>query len=381
MNTIIFGWVSLLILSLFGRLTDVELIAGNTCSTTLLDQEQISPQAGKLVFVGNVDGTFEPFIVAPDEISMVNGALSPTGDYVASYMVTEDNIFQTVVFNNQGEVIYMGTPTQARIRRLAWLSNEVLAFISSGLEGQATYFQIDPFRQQYVHVTPATGFSNHTDSEESFFYHFFQRLNFATYDGRYWYDLENALYDFTLQRPLTVNNFRPGIPSSSSHQIIGIDYDHQEDGNDQVYVFDFDTDTLTYVATLPQAAFRRLDDTSWSFDQRWLAYAYDYSSGAEETRFRRIELLHLDGGEIIPTCLGMFFELREYQGTAFVGNRFSTDFAWSRDSRYLALQGVLEGEDPDESLGVYIYDTQTSDIYEVYRGRADIIGWMAHPDS
>jgi hypothetical protein len=44
------------------------------------------------------------------------------------------------------------------------------------------------------------------------------------------------------------------------------------------------------------------------------------------------------------------------------------------------MQGVLEGEDMEESFGVYIYDTQTDDIYLVHHGRADIIGWMASPD-
>jgi hypothetical protein len=57
------------------------------------------------------------------------------------------------------------------------------------------------------------------------------------------------------------------------------------------------------------------------------------------------------------------------------------DFAWSRDSRYLALYGALEGETDRETGSVYIYDTLENQIYEVYEGFSDIVGWMASPEN
>ena len=50
-----------------------------------------------------------------------------------------------------------------------------------------------------------------------------------------------------------------------------------------------------------------------------------------------MEILDLETGIALPTCLGN-----------------ATDFASSPDSRYFALQGVIEGQDMDESLGVYV---------------------------
>jgi hypothetical protein len=56
-------------------------------------------------------------------------------------------------------------------------------------------------------------------------------------------------------------------------------------------------------------------------------------------------------------------------------------FHWSRDGRYLALYGTLAGEADRETGSVYIYDMLENQIYEVYEGFANIVGWAVSPEN
>jgi hypothetical protein len=47
----------------------------------------------------------------------------------------------------------------------------------------------------------------------------------------------------------------------------------------------------------------------------------------------------------------------------------------------LGSPSALEGETDQETGNVYIYDTLENQIYEVYEGFADIVGWMASPEN
>jgi hypothetical protein len=281
---------------------------------------------------------------------------------------------ETIVFDNQGELIYSGATTQINIGNVYWLGNEqVLTFART----RPAYFRIDPFRHEYIYLeVPSYG---RVDPNVAFL-RSLNSLYFLTYDGRYLYDLYKPIYDLVLDEPVTRENFRWGVAASNTHQLISIERDETDDeGEISVYIYDFDADTLTFVATfIPPRQYQFDFESSWSPDQSLLASIHRFPS--EQVAFRRVELLHVNTGEFNSTCLGLYFELRELNGTPYAGNKVAPDFAWSRDSRYLAMQGVLEGADMEESLGVYIYDTQTDDIYLVHHGRADIIGWMASPD-
>jgi hypothetical protein len=146
-----------------------------------------------------------------------------------------------------------------------------------------------------------------------------------------------------------------------------------------VNIYDFDRDSLSQTITFkPETFIGSGLPNSWSPNEILWAFVLSYSD-EDLTSFRRIELLQLETGEIQRTCFGLYYTIKGAGDSKYVNYDYPTDFAWSRDSRYMALTGVLEGEDMNETYGVYIYDTQTSEIYEVYRGRADIVGWMANP--
>jgi hypothetical protein len=332
-------------------------------------------EAGKFVYVVDVEEVSyrPPFLPRGNEVSMVNGRISPNGQFVATWMWFSGNNHETIVFDNQGTLIYSGTTTQNNTRDVFWLGNEqVLSFVRD--RNQASYYLTDPFGLEYTYITPE-------DSTSASFLTSLYRLPIhLTYDGRYLYNVEHVVYDFVLDEPVTRENFRWGVAASNTHQLISIERDETDDeGEISVYIYDFDADTLTFVATfIPPRQYQFDFESSWSPDQSLLASIHRFPS--EQVAFRRVELLHVNTGEFNSTCLGLYFELRELNGTPYAGNKVAPDFAWSRDSRYLAMQGVLEGADMEESLGVYIYDTQTDDIYLVHHGRADIIGWMASPD-
>jgi hypothetical protein len=307
---------------------------------------------------------------------MVNGRISPNGQFVATWMWFSGNNHETIVFDNQGTLIYSGTTTQNNTRDVFWLGNEqVLSFFRD--RNQASYYLTDPFGLEYTYITPE-------DSTSASFLTSLYRLPIhLTYDGRYLYNVEHVVYDFVLDEPVTRENFRWGVAASNTHQLINIERGETDDeGEDSVYVYDFDMDTITQILTLMPGRNTISVNSSWSPDQALVASTHTYTYVVEPFDFHRVVLLQLNTSDIVSTCLGLYFELLELDGKTFASssNIKRPDFAWSRDSRYLAIQGVLEGEDMEESLGVYIYDTQTDDIYLVHHGRADIIGWMASPD-
>jgi hypothetical protein len=336
-------------------------------------------EAGKFVYVVDVEEVSyrPPFLPRGNEVSMVNGRISPNGQFVATWMWFSGDNHETIVFNNQGELIYSGATTQVNIGNVYWLGNEqVLTFART----RPAYFRIDPFRHEYIYLeAPSYG---RVDPNVAFL-RSLNSLYFLTYDGRYLYDLYKPIYDLVLDEPVTRENFRWGVAASNSHQLISIERDETDDeGEDSVYVYDFDMDTITQILTLMPGRYTISVNSSWSPDQALVASTHTYTYDVEPFDFHRVELLQLNTSEIVSTCLGLYFELLELDGKTFASRTNITrpDFAWSRDSRYLAMQGVLEGEDMEESFGVYIYDTQTDDIYLVHHGRADIIGWMASPD-
>ncbi len=313
----------------------------------------------------------EPYVPPTGVVSIVNGRISPNGQYIATWMQNHDYTANTVVFNQQGELIYSGATTLGGLRDVYWLGNDKLL---SFRRGDQAYFLIDPFRREYTYFeAPSYGQENSPTAFLSSIRPPFR----LTYDGRYLYDRDKAIYDFVLDEPLSRDNFRWGVPAFNTQQIIGLEYADDPDRETReatVFIYDFDTDIITEVLTFTPGSYKFGYYSRWSPDQTQLA---GYFLG-EDFDFHHISLLQLDSGEILDTCLGIYFEIKEFEGTRFEDNYYRPDFAWSRDGRYLAVRAVVERQDREESFGVYIYDTHTTDIYEVHRGQADIVGWMSN---
>jgi|GEM_PF-1980055 len=368
-----------------------------TCTVKSITQLAIPVTSGKLLF--------NPFGVAaenlPDEHYMIRATksftsravISPDGSHIAQ-VVSEDSVHSTAVYNSNLRLIYSGASSALGNYTVEhWLGNEqILTFVlkPEGSDNPDTfsiestyaigYYIVSPFDNSYVYNEPLPSYSERNTVR----FGSLPRYQF-TYDGRYMIALPLVMYDFFDQRIIERENWQGGLASSTSYNFLYIDQNSFEYSSTdpvlsphQVNVYNIETDTPEIIARLDID--RPIDFQGWSPDENYLAYVLDYGS---EIVARPIEILDLDSNEQIGTCFSAYSEIKTRTGAneRYVDFVYPPRFAWSRDSRYLALQGVLEGEDPDESLGVYIYDTQTSDIYEVYRGRADIIGWMAHPDS
>jgi hypothetical protein len=307
--------------------------------------------------------------------------LSPNGFYIAGEYIRDGdpNIHPVAILNHSEELIYLGAQSKANILKIQWLGNErLLSFVQipSGSEAAVAYFVIDPFNREYTYFQPSR--------TPPFYYELPDRIvpiggYEFTYDGRYLFSGRQPMYDFELDQPLLLENLPEGVPALNSHRLIGVDYEaYRNEGFYPVYIYDFDTDDIIQPISF-QPSSEISGNYSWSPNEALFAYTLYYSNEDLDS-FRRLELLDLDSGDIRPTCFGLKPIIGGEGELQFVRGFSSPDFAWSRDSRYLAMQGVLEGQDMEESLGVYIYDTQTDDIYLVHHGRADIIGWMASPD-
>ncbi len=377
--------------------------AGNTptCQPKPLDALELPPEAGTLLYRGDegrvvsTNGRFQHNLASKYEGFR---DISPNGEYVA-VRASDDTSNWVEVYGQTGALIYSGAPARGNILSLQWLGNEklielILTSVHRDLacntcigKGTVAYFVIDPFARTYTYVVPK--------DEAPFYQGDFSVLdsnyNF-TYDGRYLFN-SVVLFDFETNQPLFVKggyfssdtqqlgfqNFQFGIPAASSYHLLILNGEKfTNTGEYSVSIYDFDSDTVTQLKALSPKA--EMSHVSWSPDEKKIAYQLFYSS-EDLTSSRQVELAQLETSDIHSTCFSLPYEIKGSAPYQNAQQSVPPDFAWSRDSRYLALQGIIEGQSTEDSLGIYIYDTQTGDIYEVYHGRSDIIGWMANPAS
>ena len=342
-----------------------------TCQPQPLEALELPDEAGELVYIkagGRLESTSihfaadQPYIDLRLE-SFDTAVISPNGLFVAGKHIDADGTTDSVaVFDQSLNAIYVGAISQSSILDLQWLGNDhLLSFVSIptgspfGSEADVAYYEIDVINRAYTFVRPPYMEPFYNESPRFPLFSFFR----FSYDGRYLW-VGSTAFDFALDQFAEFENIRVGVPALRSHRVLSVDHEtYRAEGAYPVYVYDFETDAAMQVASFsPDSEINEYPNT-WSPDETLWAYTL-YVSEDDAGSFPHLELLELASGEIVSTCLGG-----------------GSDYAWSRDSRYLAVRGVPEGHGMEESFGVYIYDTQTEEIYEVYRGRADVIGWMA----
>lgn len=371
-----------------------------TCQPQPIEALELPSEAGMLLYrsdTGEVVAAHDSF--RHDQANKYEGGftLSPNGEYLA--LTASDGTFNWVeVRSRNNSLIYSGAPARGNILRLHWLGDEqLIALVLKSVHrdlacnlcvgtGTVAYFVIDPFAKTYTYVEP-----RHTVPFYDGRWSVFESNYDFTYDGHYLFNTR-VLFDFAANQPLVIQggyystdtqqvafqNFQPGIPAANAYRTLHFDSDQSGDTPEVAFsIYDFDTDTVTPLTTLSPGA--DIGSVSWSPDETRIAYQLSYAR-EDVTSSRRIELARLDTGAIHSTCFSRPYEVKDYVVNGEVIGSYavqtvSSDFEWSRDSRYLALRASIDGS--ADSAGIYVYDTQTDDVYQVQLGTADIIGWMA----
>jgi len=367
----------------------------NTCDVKNNSELVLPLQSGDLIYSRSYDNVQQPVTsildsFMPQTYKVTHGVISPDDTHLLSRFSPDlnKNNSEIIVFARSGEVEYRGASALGSTSE-SWLQNNMILrfnWISTSRDSALrsyftfSYYIVDFVEQTYEVFTP---------SEESVFYIGDNPIMdySMTFDGRYMFTIDRPIFDFVEQKPLELDNFRYGVPSSTSHSLLVINYTSQntlqpsEETIHPISVYDFDTDEVKQLANieLTQPVNFQLLENSWSPDESKWAYVLDWF---DEIMFRHVEIFDLTSEETTLTCLGQFYttDISAFSQEEYATGIRQTDFAWSRDGRYLALMAVVEGQDMEESFGLYLYDTQTEDIYLVHQGDADIIGWMAHPE-
>ncbi|MEQ8677114.1 MAG: hypothetical protein RLP44_29720 [Aggregatilineales bacterium] len=142
-----------------------------------------------------------------------------------------------------------------------------------------------------------------------------------------------------------------GVVSIESSQSI-VQYNVGEDRVEQI----FNTDLLNLSISSSQTSGIFLP--TYTTPENYLAFQIMGNSQNEG-----VKLLDLTTNSVQNTCIK-------------VENRAAF---WSQNGRYLAIYGMLNNSIEDYSNGIYVFDTQTEDIFQIYEGEAVIVGWAQNP--
>lgn len=388
----------LFLIVFFSMYIDSSILAQEIkCNVNSIEQLELSSESGDLIFSVqdnsenqslSILSLLDSFI--PQTYSIINGSISPDGLQMVSRFTPDLSVnnSEIIVFARNGQVVYRGAPVIDAVST-HWLQNDKLLRLNwtrtardSSLNSyfDFSYLIVNFSNQIYQVFRPSYDSVFYVGDNPITDYH-------MTFDGRYMFTDHRPIFDFAEQKPLELNNFQSGIPSSTSHRLLIVDYTSQnhleplEELAHPISMYDFESDETTQIATinLSQPVNFQVLDNGWSPNESKWAYVLDWF---DEIRFRRIEIFHLESEKKTLTCLGQFYttDISAFSQEEYATGISHTDFAWSRDGRYLALMGVIKGEEMEESFGLYLYDTETADIYWVHQGDADIIGWMANSE-
>jgi hypothetical protein len=307
--------------------------------------------------------------------------LSPNGMWLTAIVVNDNNERTMITYDHFGVPIFFYQPGEdySNVRTLQWLGNSEYLTIKLGPNNEMRAHSIvNPSTEAVQLVFPEIpAWLNPTvetdplfPEEQSIFGYRFTISpsgRYALIDQR----VDSIIYDLDTKAVLSVQNLEDIVWSPwspSSDKALSIDITDTDNSTIvQLYVYgieNHESDILIELDLPISESVGFIGTSGWSFDERYMALI----KWSDDPQQRIVNILEISTGTLSPTCL------RYISGLA-------PDFAWSRDSRYLALYGALAGETDRETGSVYIYDTLENHIYEVYEGFADIVGWAVHPEN
>jgi hypothetical protein len=367
--------------------------ATEICNISTDSLEVVPGEAGQLLYVDGIlerqtvlRSTSETF--ASIEVSNSWISLSPDGYWAAwhDWDQNSDLVVHAVTGEQQYRVSVVPPGWRTTLGTPMWLNNEEI------LSDTPTPFAFphsitNPFTGEVRFVMPFADAGSY-DAEGNFVQEFETDplLPFwegdpfrISPDGRYalyyhtWTD-HRVIYDIVekteirrfelILRPRGISAQLHWLPNS--RQIL---YSGSPDNFESyaLYIYDFEEDTHTQIADVFPEHISIGWEANWSPNEEYFAYGIDVPT--ESPRIFQLQILNLDTSEITSLC--------------FTGDRgHEFDFAWSRDSRYLAFRGTPIGEDLTEVRGIHVYDTEEEIIYQVYEGGiTSIVGWAVDPDT
>jgi len=359
------------------------------CVALPQDGMEIAPEAGQLLYLhdGNVQ-FFEGFFSTNQTFNAQNIStiyttrISPDGRWITSLELNRDRKIEVVTRDTTGNTIFSTQVDNERISDFTWLGNQ--EFLTIAAYPRFTFYVysiINPFTGEVRFVYPIAKNLDIPDFGSDSTPLFPEEMVRGGYsfspDGRYLIGRSaGTLFDIQQGEPLELQNFRGvSVWSGTSDHVLSIETPQLpspelENGGDiPVYFYDISEDQVERIGQLPYQPneLTYLLPNSWSPDEKLAAL----SRSLYDTPYSfRVEILDLSSNATMTTC--------------FIGaedNDPGFDFAWSRDSRYLALYGKLQGDEERETGSIYIYDIVENQIYEVYRGQADIVGWAENPQA
>jgi hypothetical protein len=350
------------------------------CRVSPMREMELPRSAGQLIYLHdgggfafeNLDST-NPVFQANVSQYAYKTRISPNGMWIASLELNVENDAFAITRNVMGEITYSTELDSNRIFNFVWLGDDQYLTI-------AGYPQFRFYAHSIIiHLTGEIQFvypeflaeSQGADATIPLFEDTIPGggQNFSR-DGRYIL-AGRDIYDMQMGKFLEPIETGGGYWASASDQLIFLDPSTDQIAGEPIFVeaYDITTDTvrrLGMILVTEGEVVALFNNGGWSPDERFVALNYWFP---DMMYSHTAKILDLENGELIDACIrGLEEPLHHF------------DFAWSRDSRYLALYGALAGETDRETGSVYIYDTLENHIYEVYEGFADIVGWAVHPE-
>jgi hypothetical protein len=411
----IHSYVLALLISLFAALLNIEIVQSNTrldehCEILLSDSSSAQFEGDEQLLYSYKDENYYTLVRSTNRSFQAQSssgvratAVSPDGTQFALLEVS--GVFETRKVELR--VISLTTEVETQIPLYAWstggdanhpsggvepygfqwLSNEEIIFYYATLVNQPLFYyfsivNVASTEIRYVHpfnpievepeVLPSTplypdsmvkGYAPAPLSPNGQFVFYISTPTSTSQEATF----RPHIFDIEQRMNLDLKN----LPSIAEPDVIwSSDSDHiywvsNETDRSIIYRYSLQTDAseAIYISRISDET----QNTTWQGIYTLASPSPDDRLSFEEvTSNNRSNVLIVDvaTGQVTNTCV----------------HRSTNQASWSRDGRYLAAYGVLEGETDRETGSVYIYDTLENQIYEVYRGQADIIGWMANPE-
>ena len=357
-----------------------------TCYTAQFSLGEITNAAGQLLYRGTNPTQFLSSrldIFSPIEIEGIHieARISPNERWIAWLTADRHTDEGTIKVHEIYDDLAYSTAVNKDIEHMYWLNdNELLTvLVPSGAWPPLFYAEavLNPFTGEQRTVLPRIIAGKNVITDPFFPIgdnspDYFEISPSGRYALKYHFGGSYSFYDTsTGERVRHIEGILAGnlVWSSSSDQLVFYGHDLAiSDSEKGIYSYDVERDMVSFVSDLrvgPEESFV-LEEGSWSPNQKYVALGKNTNALGKQV----LAILDTSTGEVIETCLTNFHTDESFE--AF-------DFAWSKDSRYLALYGLASSA--DDNGAIYIYDVAEGHILRLAEDqevaqRGAIIGWV-----